>query len=140
MSGGFAYVLDEAGDFEKRCNLGMVELEALSPEDAAFVAELARGAPRAHRQPEGERAAGQLGERPDSQFVKVVPIEYRRVLAEMQRQRAKRLRQAAACLCYSRTPKPARRSADARMSRALRPLRATQTSRVSSRGKNHRIS
>ncbi len=28
MSGGIAYVLDEKGDFERRVNLGMVELEA----------------------------------------------------------------------------------------------------------------
>jgi len=26
MSGGIAYVLDEAGDFEKLCNMAMVEL------------------------------------------------------------------------------------------------------------------
>jgi glutamate synthase (NADPH) large chain len=31
MSGGVAYVLDESGDFDKRCNLAMVELETLSP-------------------------------------------------------------------------------------------------------------
>ncbi|MBF8279804.1 MAG: gltB, partial [candidate division NC10 bacterium] len=29
MSGGIAYVLDEAGDFKRRCNLGMVDLEPL---------------------------------------------------------------------------------------------------------------
>ncbi len=29
MSGGYAYVLDETGDFEKRCNKGMVELGSL---------------------------------------------------------------------------------------------------------------
>jgi glutamate synthase domain-containing protein 3 len=30
MSGGAAYVLDEAGDFETRCNRAMVELKRLS--------------------------------------------------------------------------------------------------------------
>ncbi len=30
MSGGIAYVLDERGDFERRCNLAMVELEPIA--------------------------------------------------------------------------------------------------------------
>ncbi|MGZ5067916.1 MAG: glutamate synthase large subunit [Methylobacter sp.] len=33
MSGGIAYVLDEDGSFEKRCNLAMVELEPIPAED-----------------------------------------------------------------------------------------------------------
>ncbi len=33
MSGGVAYVLDEAGDFDKLCNMAMVELEPLLIED-----------------------------------------------------------------------------------------------------------
>jgi len=33
MSGGIAYVLDEAGDFEKLCNLAMVELEPVLSEE-----------------------------------------------------------------------------------------------------------
>src|SRR4029450_2460564 len=33
MSGGIAYVLDEAGDFEKLCNLSMVELEPVLSEE-----------------------------------------------------------------------------------------------------------
>ena len=36
MSGGVAYVLDEEGTFEKRCNLAMVELEPVPAEDAAL--------------------------------------------------------------------------------------------------------
>ena len=39
MSGGIAYVLDEAGDFERRCNQEMVDLEKL--EDEAEIAEVA---------------------------------------------------------------------------------------------------
>src|SRR5207302_7120375 len=34
MSGGVAYVLDLEGEFAKRCNTAMVELEPLSPESA----------------------------------------------------------------------------------------------------------
>jgi glutamate synthase (NADPH/NADH) large chain len=36
MSGGIAYVLDEHGDFEQRCNLAMVELEPIPEEDDAL--------------------------------------------------------------------------------------------------------
>jgi glutamate synthase (NADPH/NADH) large chain len=33
MSGGVAYVLDEAGDFEKLCNMAMVDLEPVVSEE-----------------------------------------------------------------------------------------------------------
>jgi glutamate synthase (NADPH/NADH) large chain len=36
MSGGIAYVLDEDGDFERRCNLAMVELEPIAAEDESL--------------------------------------------------------------------------------------------------------
>ena len=38
MSGGIAYVLDENNDFEQRCNLSMVELEPIQDEDDALEA------------------------------------------------------------------------------------------------------
>jgi glutamate synthase domain-containing protein 3 len=87
MSGGFAYVLDEDGKFEKRCNLEMVELESLAAEDAAFVAALLE---RHHELTRSEKAKRLLTRWEDtlSKFVKVVPIEYRRVLEELDRQRS----------------------------------------------------
>ena len=33
MSGGVAFVLDENGKFQQRCNLAMVDLEPLAAED-----------------------------------------------------------------------------------------------------------
>jgi len=36
MSGGIAYVLDEQGNFEQRCNMAMVELEPIPAEDDAL--------------------------------------------------------------------------------------------------------
>jgi glutamate synthase (NADPH/NADH) large chain len=36
MSGGVAYVLDETGNFEDRCNLAMVALEPVPEEDEAL--------------------------------------------------------------------------------------------------------
>jgi glutamate synthase (NADPH/NADH) large chain len=38
MSGGIAYVLNGDGTFEDRCNLSMVELQPIPPEDAALEA------------------------------------------------------------------------------------------------------
>ncbi|HEY3499937.1 MAG TPA: hypothetical protein VGK73_34840, partial [Polyangiaceae bacterium] len=88
MSGGFAYVYDETGDFDQRVNKSMVELEALSPEDAAFVASLMEE----HRDRTGSRRAAALladWEKTLTHMVKVVPNEYRRVLEEQQRLREK---------------------------------------------------
>jgi glutamate synthase domain-containing protein 3 len=82
MSGGLAYVLDEAGDFKQRCNLGMVDLEVLSPEDAVFVVKLLEE----HQARTGSPKAAELlanWETAQTRFVKVVPTEYRRVLAEL---------------------------------------------------------
>jgi glutamate synthase domain-containing protein 3 len=82
MSGGYAYVLDESGHFETRCNVEMVELEELSTEDATFVAQLLEE----HVHYTGSERAKQLladWEQTLSKFVKVVPVEYRRVLEAM---------------------------------------------------------
>jgi len=79
MSGGYAYVLDEDGRFESRCNLELVELEPLGPEDAATVAGLLEE----HHARTGSLKAKELLSRWEESlghFVKVVPVEYRRVL------------------------------------------------------------
>jgi len=79
MSGGYAYVLDAEKKFRERCNMGMVELEPLSPADAKFVADLLLE----HIERTGSAKAGALladWSRIQAQFVKVVPIEFRRVM------------------------------------------------------------
>jgi glutamate synthase domain-containing protein 3 len=81
MSGGIAYVLDEVGDFERRCNRELVELEALADEDdVALVLQLIR---KHSEYTQSNRAAKVLAAwdalRP--KFVKVMPRDYRRVLA-----------------------------------------------------------
>jgi glutamate synthase domain-containing protein 3 len=66
----------------------MVELEALSSEDAAFVAALIEE----HRDRTGSQKATALlsdWENTLNRIVKVVPLEYRRVLEEMQREKAR---------------------------------------------------
>jgi glutamate synthase domain-containing protein 3 len=84
MSGGFAYIFDEAGDFDKVCNLSMVELEALNHEDAALVATLLE---EHQRRTDSPKAAAILANWDNAlaRFIKVVPLEYRRVLEEQAR-------------------------------------------------------
>jgi glutamate synthase domain-containing protein 3 len=93
MSGGIAYVYDEDGFFDTRCNLDMVDLEpVLSPAD---VTEL-RGLIERHSALTGSRRARDVlvdwGNRLP-RFVKVFPMEYRRVLGQMLREDAETARQ-----------------------------------------------
>ena len=87
MSGGVAYVLDVAGDFESRCNPGMVDLETLTDEDAAFVRQLVGR----HVELTGSTPGRQVLDDWDAfraRFVKVMPRDYKRVLAAEARARA----------------------------------------------------
>jgi glutamate synthase (ferredoxin) len=85
MSGGIAFVLDEEKRFESRCNLSLVELE---PVDEDADEELLRTLLARHAVLTGsERAAQLLDDWPASvrRFVKVMPVEYRRVLGQRER-------------------------------------------------------
>jgi glutamate synthase (ferredoxin) len=88
MSGGIAYVLDVGGDFARRCNLAMVDLEPLA---AAEDIELVRELLRRHARYTGSTVAEKLladWKRAQAKFVKVMPKDYKRVLAAMERARA----------------------------------------------------
>jgi glutamate synthase domain-containing protein 2/glutamate synthase domain-containing protein 1/glutamate synthase domain-containing protein 3 len=81
MSGGIAYVYDEHADFAGRCNTELVELEALTEHDEAELKDLVAehadrtGSPVARGMLEGwDEAVGR--------FVKVMPRDYKRALAE----------------------------------------------------------
>jgi glutamate synthase domain-containing protein 3 len=80
MSGGVAYVLDGDETFERACNTGMVELEALDEEDAKLVHDLVR---RHYDLTESALAWRILSGWKDiaRKFVKVMPVEYRKILA-----------------------------------------------------------
>ncbi|HEY2767420.1 MAG TPA: glutamate synthase large subunit [Solirubrobacteraceae bacterium] len=83
MSGGVAYVLDEQGAFPARCNMGMVDFEALDAEDAIEL----RAMIDEHAQRTGSPVAASVLERWDDllaqgAFVKVMPRDYKRVLRE----------------------------------------------------------
>jgi glutamate synthase (NADPH/NADH) large chain len=115
MSGGVAYVLDEAGDFANRCNMAMVELEPVPEEDDLMEKLLHHGGDLDHKgrvdvsgdmTSHDEERLYQLisnhvhftgstrgkailddwaNYRP--KFRKVMPVEYRRALIEMERMR-----------------------------------------------------
>ena len=82
MSGGEAYVLNEDGKFETRCNLGMVELEkVIESKDLNTLKTMIE----LHMKYTGSRKAKMiLDSWPGmvSKFVKVMPLDYKRVLAE----------------------------------------------------------
>ena len=82
MSGGIAYIWDEHGDFNTKCNMGTVDLDPVdAEEDAAELRELIEQ----HKEYTGSKRAEQILDAwPDvlSQFVKVMPTDYKRVLAE----------------------------------------------------------
>jgi glutamate synthase domain-containing protein 3 len=86
MSGGLAYVYDEARSFDSRCNLDMVDLELVT--SARDQAEL-RGLLENHVRYTGSRKARRIlddWEGNLSFFIKVFPMEYRRVLGQMMRE------------------------------------------------------
>jgi glutamate synthase (NADPH/NADH) large chain len=97
MSGGIAYVLDENGDFEARCNMAMVELEPVTGEIGNALTRLdtdmtQHDAERLHkllenhaRYTNSERAKDILAHWQDylPKFLKVMPTEYRRALNEL---------------------------------------------------------
>ncbi|MCF6302656.1 MAG: glutamate synthase-related protein, partial [Devosiaceae bacterium] len=118
MSGGIAYVLDESGNFSKRCNMSMVELEPVPEEEELLekhhhqVGDLAHKGrvdvssdmtrhdeERLHqlisnhlRYTGSARAKNILDnwEAYRPKFVKVMPVEYRRALLEIEQAALKR--------------------------------------------------
>ncbi|HYG79291.1 MAG TPA: hypothetical protein VD861_02830, partial [Pyrinomonadaceae bacterium] len=85
MSGGIAYVLDERGDFARRCNRELVELTGLEDEEEM---EAVKNLIFRHSEYTGSGRATQIllaWNDWRARFVRVIPNDYRRVL-EAQRQ------------------------------------------------------
>ncbi len=81
MTGGVAFVLDEDGDFDLRCNLDTVDLESIqegSPEEKQLK-ELLKEHLEATNSPKARRILGDWKEY-RGHFVCVMPVEYRRIL------------------------------------------------------------
>ena len=115
MSGGIAYVLNEDGDFERRCNMAMVELEPIPAEDSALESLEHQGGDlethglvdimhdmsrhdvlrlrnliERHRRYTGSERAKHILDNWASylpRFVKVMPVDYRQALEKMQQTR-----------------------------------------------------
>ncbi len=104
MSGGIAYVIDDIGDFEQRCNLSMVDLEEIDPDpqpppgvsDNPTTAELLADPTRFDiwrlkilierhaRLADSSRAREILANFDDymPRIIKIMPIEFKRALSE----------------------------------------------------------
>ncbi|MGH2342740.1 glutamate synthase large subunit [Segnochrobactraceae bacterium EtOH-i3] len=115
MSGGVAYVLDEEGTFKQRCNLAMVDLEPVEEEDDLLEKLMHHGGDLEHKgrvdisgdmtghdderlyqlisnhlHYTGSTRAKTILDHWETyrpKFVKVMPVEYRRALQEMERAR-----------------------------------------------------
>jgi glutamate synthase (ferredoxin) len=80
MSGGIAYVLDERGDFAKRCNREMVQL---TPLEGSEEIELVKDMIFRHAEYTGSRRATEILLHWDEwlpKLVRVIPDDYRRVM------------------------------------------------------------
>ncbi len=87
MSGGVAYVLDTQGDFPRRCNLQMVELEHLqTPEETEEVRAMIERHARYTRSQQASRILDSWDQHVPK-FVKVLPKDYKRVLQAQDRVR-----------------------------------------------------
>ena len=81
MSGGIAYVYDKDDSFRNKCNQDMVLLEELMVEDDKLVRDLLQK----HVQYTGSEVAARILDdfkREKRRFVKVMPIEYKRIMLE----------------------------------------------------------
>ncbi|MCG6155417.1 glutamate synthase large subunit [Rubinisphaera margarita] len=83
MSGGVAYVYQPVDLFRPNCNLELVELETIeTPEEAAGIRQLIEN----HQQYTGSCSAAEILSDWDNNwknFVKVMPVDYKRALAEL---------------------------------------------------------
>jgi glutamate synthase domain-containing protein 3 len=80
MSGGIAYVLDEHGDFDERCNFEMVDKEFFADDGEE---KAVRALIEKHAKLTGSTRAKRILKDWNlyrDKFTKIMPLEYRRVL------------------------------------------------------------
>ena len=90
MSGGIAYVLNETGNFDYYCNMGMVELSLV--EDRYDINEL-RELIMSHLKYTGSKKAKMIIDDFDRflpMFIKVIPYDFKKVLEEQKLEELKR--------------------------------------------------
>jgi glutamate synthase domain-containing protein 2/glutamate synthase domain-containing protein 1/glutamate synthase domain-containing protein 3 len=91
MSGGIAYVLDKPGTFHERCNMGLVDLETPTADDFEEIHALVK---EHHIRTQSDVAKDVLDNWVVLQraWVKVMPQDYKRVLAEREAKHASSVR------------------------------------------------
>jgi glutamate synthase domain-containing protein 2/glutamate synthase domain-containing protein 3 len=90
MSGGIAYVYDKDRRFEGRCNLELVELEELCDQDVVEVKALVGEHVARTGSLVGRNVLASWDRGARERFVKVMPRDYKRVLAELAEREAVR--------------------------------------------------
>jgi glutamate synthase domain-containing protein 3 len=88
MSGGIAYVLDEDGGFAGRCNMELVGFDDLSADDERELRDLIAEHAQRTGSPVAERVLKRWNEYLPK-FVKVMPHDYKRALAELAEEAAR---------------------------------------------------
>ena len=89
MSGGTAFVMDSDHLFSRRCNHGMVDIERPTPYDMIELRALIEE----HLQLTGSRNARRIIDNWAEEsmlFVKVMPREYRKIMAKLEKQRQRK--------------------------------------------------
>jgi glutamate synthase domain-containing protein 3 len=81
MSGGIAYVYDTNADFKTRCNMEMVELEKIDVDDEPAISDLLYNHHKYTASPLADKILKNFKEEA-KKFVKVMPLEYKRILAQ----------------------------------------------------------
>jgi glutamate synthase (ferredoxin) len=90
MSGGIAYVYDPKQHFRQQCNIETLELESLKTADLKTIRDLISK----HQEYTGSPIAGRLlmnWRTASKHFVKVMPTDYKRALANAQESANNRL-------------------------------------------------
>ncbi|MCX5668971.1 MAG: glutamate synthase large subunit [Candidatus Omnitrophica bacterium] len=81
MSGGIAYCLDAAQDFKKKCNMDMVVLEKIAELDKETIKNLLVNHYKYTQSPKAKQILNDFHKYANI-FVKVMPLEYKRILEE----------------------------------------------------------
>ena len=79
MSGGIAYVYDEGKAFRDKCNMDMVELEKVGEGDKDTIYNLLHNHFKYTKSAKAKKVIDNLPEELNK-FIKVIPIEYKRIL------------------------------------------------------------
>ncbi|RJP27927.1 MAG: glutamate synthase large subunit [Candidatus Omnitrophota bacterium] len=81
MSGGIAYIYDDNVEFKDKCNMSMVELETPGQDDLETISKLLNNHYRYTQSPVARGIMDDFKKK-SKNFIKVMPIEYKRIITE----------------------------------------------------------